>query len=62
MAWDRKESWVELCELAAQEKDPAKLMVLIGEIDRLLESKEQRVIKAPSSTSESLSERASSER
>ena len=59
MVWDRKESWVELCELAAQEKDPTKLMVLIGEIDRLLESKAQRVIKAPSSTSENLSEKAS---
>jgi hypothetical protein len=39
MIWDKKESWMELCELAAQEKDPAKLMTLIGEITRLLESK-----------------------
>jgi hypothetical protein len=49
MVWDKKESWMELCELAAQEKDPAKLMALIGEIDRLLESKEQRLPEAPSS-------------
>jgi hypothetical protein len=47
MVWDKKESWMELCELAAQEKDPTKLMALIGEIERLLEAKEQRVAKAP---------------
>jgi hypothetical protein len=27
----RKECWMELCELAAQEKDPARLMILIKE-------------------------------
>jgi hypothetical protein len=52
MIWDKKESWMELCELAAQEKDPTKLMALIGEIDRLLESKQQYVRKAPSSVPE----------
>jgi hypothetical protein len=52
MVRDKKESWTELCELAAQEQDPTKLMALIGEIDRLLQSKEQRVAKAPSSTTE----------
>jgi len=45
MVWDSKENWMELCRLAAQEKDPAKLMVLIGEIERLLELKEQRLEK-----------------
>jgi len=59
MAWDKKESWMELCELAAQEKDPSKLMALIGEIDRLLQSKEQRVTKAPSSTTENSIEKLS---
>jgi hypothetical protein len=59
MAWDKKESWMELCELAAQEKDPTKLMALIGEIDRLLQSKEQRVSKAPSSSTENLIEKLS---
>jgi hypothetical protein len=49
MVWDKRESWMELCELAAQEKDPKKLMALIGEIDRLLEAKDQRVAKAPDS-------------
>jgi hypothetical protein len=52
MVWDNKESWMELCELAAQEKDPTKLMALIGEIERLLEAKQQRVAKAPSSVAE----------
>jgi hypothetical protein len=43
---------MELCELAAQEKDPTKLMALIGEIERLLEAKEQSVRKAPGSVAE----------
>jgi hypothetical protein len=47
MVWDKNESWMELCELAAQEKDPKKLMALIGEIDRLLEAEHQCVAKAP---------------
>jgi len=49
MVWDDKDSWMELCELAVQEKDPAKLMALIGEIDRLLETKEQSARKSASS-------------
>lgn len=59
MIWDKKESWMELCELAAHEKDPAKLMVLIGEITRLLESKEQRVKKVPGSIGEDPTTKAS---
>jgi hypothetical protein len=58
MVWDNKGSWMELCELAAQEKDPTKLMALIGEIDRLLESKEQSVSKPPSSVAENPIEKA----
>jgi hypothetical protein len=42
MAEYRNESWLELCELAAQEKDPTKLMALIAEIDRLLAADEDR--------------------
>jgi hypothetical protein len=49
MVWDKKESWMELCELASQEKDPQKLLSFMLEIDRLLEAQEQRVAKAPSS-------------
>ena len=34
-----KESWVRLCELAAIEQDPDKLMTLIEKINRLLDEK-----------------------
>ncbi|HSY65939.1 MAG TPA: hypothetical protein VK829_15170 [Terriglobales bacterium] len=50
---------MELCELASQEKDPAKLMTLIGEITRLLESKEQSVKKVPGSMGENPTKKAS---
>jgi hypothetical protein len=56
MVWDSKESWMELCELAAKEQDPQKLLKLMLEINRLLEAKEQRVGIAPSSVSSSVSE------
>jgi hypothetical protein len=61
MVWDNnnKESWTELCDLAAQEKDPTKLMALIGEIDRLLEAKQQRVTKAPDIVPENPADKAS---
>ena len=35
---------MELCELAAQEQNPERLMELVAEINRLLEQKEQRLI------------------
>jgi hypothetical protein len=38
-----KERWFQLCELAAKEKDPEKLLALVFEINRLLEEKEQRL-------------------
>jgi hypothetical protein len=38
-----KERWYDLCELAAKEQDPAKLLVLVTEINRLLQEKEQRL-------------------
>jgi hypothetical protein len=34
------ESWEELAELASQEQDPEKLMELVAEINRLLETKD----------------------
>ena len=36
---ERKERWLELCEQAATEQDPAKLYALVQEINRLLEEK-----------------------
>jgi hypothetical protein len=39
-----KERWFELCEQAANEQDPKKLLVLVTEISRLLEEKKRRVL------------------
>lgn len=36
-----KEQWLRLCELAAREQDPTKLLRLVEEINRLLQEKEQ---------------------
>jgi hypothetical protein len=38
-----KARWMELCEQAAVEQDPKKLMELVTEINRLLLEKERRV-------------------
>ena len=38
-----KERWQRLCEQAAIEEDPERLMSLIREINELLETKEQRL-------------------
>ena len=36
---DRKERWWELCQQAAVEQDPEKLLQLVAEINALLEAK-----------------------
>jgi hypothetical protein len=36
---EHRERWLQLCEQAATEQDPEKLMELIAEINRLLEAK-----------------------
>jgi hypothetical protein len=36
-----REEWRELCERAAKEQDPEKLMQLIAQINQLLEAKER---------------------
>ncbi len=46
-----REEWMELCERAAQEQDPEKLMLLIAQINRLLEAKE-RMLKGSSPAAE----------
>jgi len=43
MQCEDKERWQELCAQAAVERDPKKLLELVGEIDRLLEEKERRL-------------------
>jgi hypothetical protein len=35
-----KERWFQLCHLAAVEQDPAKMLMLVQEICRLLKEKE----------------------
>jgi len=37
-----KEDWKHLCERAAVEPDPERLMTLIEEINRMLEAEEQQ--------------------
>ena len=39
------ERWKKLCEQAAVEQDPEKLLQLTEEINRLLEAKEERLQK-----------------
>jgi hypothetical protein len=43
MQGERKERWINLCEQAAQEQDPEKLMLLVREITRLLNEKQERL-------------------
>jgi hypothetical protein len=50
MVGDEKERWMELCELATKEQDPVKLMKLVAEINRILESKEHRLRASDSAT------------
>jgi hypothetical protein len=40
---EKKEIWMHLCEQAAIEQDPDKLMDLIKQINQLLEEKEHRL-------------------
>ena len=43
MKGEAKERWFHLCEMAASEQDPDKLVELVSEINRILEEKEQRL-------------------
>jgi hypothetical protein len=45
MQGEAKERWKVCCELAATEQDPAKLLMLIKEINELLLTKEGRLLK-----------------
>jgi len=53
MKGEVKERWMRLCEQAALEQDPEKLMQLVVEINRLLEEKEQRLIRTSQQQAES---------
>jgi hypothetical protein len=39
---DRTKDWRELCKAAANELDPAKLMELIGELNRALDERDKK--------------------
>jgi len=43
MKGEKLEQWRQLCELAAVEQDPEKLLALVKEINRLLDVKEKRL-------------------
>ena len=38
-----KERWQVLCQRAAEEQDPVRLLDLVDELDRLLREKEERL-------------------
>jgi hypothetical protein len=40
-----KEHWEKLCAEAAVEQDPKRLMELVQEINRMLDEKEQRLLR-----------------
>jgi len=43
MRGETLEQWRRLCELAAIEQDPERLLTLVKEINRLLDEKEKRL-------------------
>jgi hypothetical protein len=43
MQGEKRERWMSLCEKAAQEQDPEKLMLLVQEITQLLDEKQERL-------------------
>jgi hypothetical protein len=47
---ENQERWKEVCELAAKEQDPKKLMELTREIIRLLDEKDARLKHQPQPT------------
>ncbi len=49
MQGQTKNRWVELCEQAATEKDPIRLLQLVQEINKLLLEKEERLLSQPAS-------------
>lgn len=52
MEGEARERWLSLCQQAASEQDPERLMELVIEINRLLEAKERRLLGQSSTLSE----------
>jgi hypothetical protein len=46
---EKRERWKELCEHAANEQDPEKLLHLVKEINDLLDAKKRRLAEVPAS-------------
>ena len=44
MQGETKEKWMQLCEQAAAEQDPQRLLFLVRQINDLLEAKERRLL------------------
>ena len=47
-----KESWMQLCEQAAVEQDPRRLLELVQQINQMLEEKDQRLERERSARAE----------
>jgi hypothetical protein len=45
MKGETRERWRNLCEQAATEQDPIRLLQLVSEINRLLLEKEERLVR-----------------
>ena len=43
MLGENRERWMDLCELAAKEQDPEKLLKLVQQINQMLEEKQTRL-------------------
>ena len=43
MLGQNRERWMDLCELAAKEQDPEKLLKLVQQINQMLEEKQTRL-------------------
>ena len=50
MKGQTKENWMELCEQAASEQDPERLLQLINEINRMLDQKQERLKRGSAQT------------
>ena len=51
MQHEKKEHWMTLCQQAAVEQDPERLLHLIAEIARMLDEKEDRLRREQSDAS-----------
>ena len=52
MIGETGERWKKLCEQAAKEQDPHRLMELISQITQMLDEKEQRLLNQQSDRSD----------